>query len=326
MQMVRRCNEGRDPGRLVVTPPTIAQLTFVGMNEQQLKKVEAGDGFIAALDQSGGSTPKALKLYGVNEDEYSGDDEMFTKMHEMRSRMIKSPSFNGDRILGAILFEGTMDRQIDGKDSGDFLWEEKNVVPFLKIDRGLADEADGVQLMKPMPDLDQLLTRAGKKGIFGTKERSVIKRADAKGIEDIVKQQFDVARQVLAAGLVPILEPEVDIHSPDKAEAEGLLKAAILRHLDELGPDQRVMFKLTLPETDNFYSELVEHPKVVKVVALSGGYSRDEANARLARNKGVIASFSRALTEGLSAQQSDADFDAMLDGSIGSIYAASTAG
>jgi fructose-bisphosphate aldolase class I len=295
------------------------------MNEQQLKKVEAGDGFIAALDQSGGSTPKALKMYGVNEDEYSGDEAMFAKMHEMRSRMIKSPNFSGDRILGAILFENTMDRQIDGKDTGDFLWQEKNVVPFLKIDKGLADEADGVQLMKPMPDLDDLLKRANDKGIFGTKERSVIKSANPKGIDAIVKQQFDVGRQVLSAGLVPILEPEVDIHAPDKAEAEALLKASILRNLDELSPDQRVMFKLTLPETDNFYSELVDHPKVVKVVALSGGYSRDEANARLSRNKGVIASFSRALSEGLSAQQSDKEFDAAIGESIDSIYKASTA-
>ena len=294
------------------------------MNEQQLKKVEAGDGFIAALDQSGGSTPKALKIYGVNEDEYSGDEEMFAKMHEMRSRMIKSPGFNGDRILGAILFENTMDRQIDGTDTADYLWNEKNVVPFLKIDKGLADETDDVQLMKPMPDLDNLLKRANAKGIFGTKERSVIKRANAKGIDAIVKQQFDVGRQVLNAGLVPILEPEVDINAPDKAEAEALLKAAILSNLEELGPDQRVMFKLTLPETDNFYAELVDHPKVVKVVALSGGYSRDEANNRLSRNKGVIASFSRALTEGLTAQQSDDAFNAALDGSIASIYQAST--
>ena len=296
------------------------------MNEQQLKKVEAGDGFIAALDQSGGSTPKALKVYGINENEYSGDEEMFTKMHEMRSRMIKSPSFNGDRILGAILFENTMDREIDGKDTGDYLWEVKNVVPFLKIDKGLADEVDDVQLMKPMPDLDDLLERANKKGIFGTKERSVIKRANPDGVEAIVEQQFEVGRQVLRAGLVPILEPEVDIHSPDKSQAEGLLKSAILRHLDNLGTDERVMFKLTLPETDNFYADLVDDPRIVKVVALSGGYTRDEANARLSRNKGVIASFSRALTEGLSAKQSDADFDKALGASIDSIYKASISG
>jgi fructose-bisphosphate aldolase class I len=293
------------------------------MNEEQFQKVQRDAGFIAALDQSGGSTPKALKLYGINEDEYSGDEEMFDRMHEMRARIIKSPSFNGDRILGAILFENTMDRQIDGKDTGDYLWTEKRIVPFLKIDKGLEDDADGVQLMKPMPALDDLLARGVKKGMFGTKERSVIKLADPKGVDAVVDQQFDIGRQVLAHGLVPIIEPEVDIHSPQKAEAEALLKSAILARLDQLADDQHVMLKLTLPETDNFYADLVSHPRVLRVVALSGGYSRDEANDRLARNKGVTASFSRALTQGLSAQQSDAEFDAALDGAIKSIFEAS---
>ena len=293
------------------------------MNQEQLEKVRAGQGFIAALDQSGGSTPKALKLYGVDETAYSNDDEMFAVMHEMRSRIMTSPSFTGDRVLGAILFEGTMDRQVEGRDTGDYLWSVKGVVPFIKIDKGLADEADGVQLMKPMPGLDDLLARAVKKGMFGTKERSVVKLADEAGVQAIVDQQFEVGRQVLGAGLVPILEPEVDIKSPQKAEAEALLKAAILRGLESLGADQLVMFKLTLPDTDDFYAELVQHPKVLKVVALSGGYSREEANARLARNHGVIASFSRALTEGLSAQQSDKEFDAALDAAIQSIYEAS---
>jgi fructose-bisphosphate aldolase class I len=294
------------------------------MNEEQSEKVRSADGFIAALDQSGGSTPKALKLYGIAEDAYSGDDEMFKLMHEMRARIIKSPAFNGDRILGAILFEKTMDSQIDGKDTGDYLWEVKNVVPFLKIDKGLADEADGVQLMKPMPDLDALLARGAKKGMFGTKERSVVKLADKAGVDAIVEQQFDVGRQVLSHGLVPILEPEVDIRSPQKAEAEELLKGGILDRLSSLG-DQRVMFKLTLPDADGFYKDLVEHPNVLRVVALSGGYTREEACARLARNPGVIASFSRALTEGLTAQQSDEEFDAMLGAAIQSIYDASRA-
>jgi fructose-bisphosphate aldolase class I len=293
------------------------------MDIEQLEKVRTGDGFIAALDQSGGSTPKALQLYGIGEDGYTNDEEMFGRMHEMRSRIIKSPGFNGDRVLGAILFEDTMDRQIDGRDTPDYLWNVKRVVPFLKVDKGLADEVDGVQLMKPIPGLDDLLARAVKKGVFGTKMRSVIKLADEKGVGDIVDQQFDVGRQILDAGLVPIIEPEIDIHSPQKAEAEALLKAAILQHLDLLSPDQLVMLKLTLPEQDDFYRELVEHPNVVRVVALSGGYSRDEANARLARNHGVIASFSRALTEGLSAQQSDEQFDAALDAAIKSIFEAS---
>jgi fructose-bisphosphate aldolase class I len=293
------------------------------MNQDQLDKMRNGDGFIAALDQSGGSTPKALQLYGVGPDAYSNEDEMYDRIHEMRSRIITSPSFNGDRILGAILFEKTMDRDIEGVGTAEYLWNNKGVVPFLKIDKGLEDEVDGVQLMKPIPGLDELLARANTKGVFGTKERSVIKLANPAGIERIVDQQFDVGRQVLAAGLVPILEPEVDIHSPEKAEAEAQLLASILEHLDQLPDGQPVMFKLTLPEQDNFYRELVEHPKVLRVVALSGGYSRDEANARLARNKGVIASFSRALTEGLSAQQSDEEFDAALDAAIKSIFEAS---
>jgi fructose-bisphosphate aldolase class I len=293
------------------------------MDQQQLNKVTTGQGFIAALDQSGGSTPKALKLYGIDESEYSGDDAMFDLMHAMRSRIITSPSFGGDRILGAILFEQTMDRQIEGIDTPTFLWERKQVVPFLKVDKGLADEADGVQVMKPIDGLSELLERAAAKGVFGTKMRSVVKTADATGISAIVDQQFEVGRQILGAGLVPILEPEVDIHSPQKAESEALLKAALLAGLDGLDGDQRVMLKLTLPESDGFYGELVGHRNVVRVVALSGGYERADANDRLARNPGVIASFSRALTEGLSAQQSDDDFNATLDGSIKTIFEAS---
>ncbi|MDQ2650893.1 MAG: fructose bisphosphate aldolase [Actinomycetota bacterium] len=293
------------------------------MHAEQLEKVRNGSGFVAALDQSGGSTPKALQLYGVGADAYSNDDEMFDRMHEMRSRIITSPAFTGDRVLGAILFEGTMDREIEGKGSAEYLWSAKGVVPFLKVDKGLADEADGAQVMKPMPGLDELLSRAVDKGVFGTKMRSVIKLADPAGVAAVVDQQFEVGRQILAAGLVPIIEPEVDIHSPQKAEAEALLKAAILAQLEEQPGDQPVMLKLTLPETDGFYDELVAHPSVVRVVALSGGYSREEANERLSRNKGVIASFSRALTEGLSADQSDDEFDAMLDGAIKSIYEAS---
>ena len=295
------------------------------MNREQFDKVREGHGFIAALDQSGGSTPKALKLYGIEESAYSNDTEMFDRIHEMRTRIITSKAFNGDRVLGAILFEDTMDRQIEGQDTGDYLWNAKQVVPFIKIDKGLADEADGAQVMKPMPGLDELLARAVTKGMFGTKERSVIKLADDKGVNAVVTQQFEVGRQVLSHGLVPIIEPEVDIKSPQKAEAEAKLKAAIVARLDELDGDQHVMLKLTLPEEDNFYSELVDHPNVLKVVALSGGYSREESNARLSRNKGVIASFSRALTEGLSAQQSDEEFDAALGASIQSIYEASIA-
>jgi fructose-bisphosphate aldolase, class I len=295
------------------------------MNQEQAAKVREGKGFIAALDQSGGSTPKALQLYGVEADAYGNDSEMFDRIHEMRSRIVMSPAFTGERILGAILFEATMDRQIDGKDAGDYLWSVKGVVPFLKVDKGLADEADGAQVMKPMPDLDALLDRAVEKGMFGTKMRSVIKLADDAGVAAVVDQQFEVGRQILAKGLVPIIEPEVDINSPEKAAAEALLKAAILTQLEQLPEGQQVMLKLTLPEEDDFYADLVAHPKVLKVVALSGGYSRDDANARLARNPGVIASFSRALTEGLSAQQSDEQFDAALGESIGSIYEASIA-
>jgi fructose-bisphosphate aldolase class I len=293
------------------------------MNQEQLEQVRNGNGFIAALDQSGGSTPKALKLYGVEEDQYSGDAEMYDQIHAMRSRIIESPSFTGDRVVGAILFEMTMDRQVDGIDTGTYLWERKQVVPFLKVDKGLADEADGAQVMKPMPDLDDLLARGVAKGMFGTKMRSVIKLANEAGVNAVVDQQFEVGRQILAAGLVPIIEPEVDITSPEKAEAEVLLKAAILRQLEQQPADQPVMLKLTLPETDGFYQELVDHPSVLRVVALSGGYSRQEANDRLARNAGVIASFSRALTEGLSAQQSDDEFDATLDSTIKSIFEAS---
>jgi fructose-bisphosphate aldolase class I len=293
------------------------------MHDEQLAKVRNGKGFIAALDQSGGSTPKALKLYGVGEDAYSNEAEMFDRIHEMRSRIVTSPSFDGERVLGAILFEMTMDREVEGKSTPDYLWSEKGVVPFLKVDKGLADAADGVQLMKPMPDLDDLCQRAVAKGVFGTKMRSVIQVADEQGIAAIADQQFEVGRQILGHGLVPILEPEVDIHSPQKAEAEALLKAALLARLEDLPEGQPVMFKLTLPEEDGFYGELVAHPKVLKVVALSGGYSREEANERLARNPGVIASFSRALTEGLSAQQSDEEFDTALDSAIKSIYEAS---
>jgi len=294
------------------------------MNQDMFAAVQSRPGFIAALDQSGGSTPKALKLYGIEESEYSGDDEMFDRMHAMRSRIITSPSFNGTRVLGAILFEGTMDREIDGQGSAKFLWDAKQVVPFLKVDKGLADEADGVQLMKPMPGLDDLLERAVGKGVFGTKMRSVIKLANPGGVKSIVDQQFEVGRQILGHDLIPIIEPEVDIHSPEKAQAEELLKAAILEQLGALPDGQSVMLKLTLPETDGFYAEAIAHPRCLKVVALSGGYSRDEANARLSRNHGMIASFSRALTEGLSAQQSDAEFDAMLDATIQSIFDAST--
>ena len=293
------------------------------MNQEQFDKVKNGKGFIAALDQSGGSTPKALKLYGIGEDAYSNDEEMFGVMHQMRSRIIESPKFNGDRIVGAILFENTMDRQIDGKDSPTYLWEVKGVVPFLKVDKGLEDEVDGAQLMKPIPGLDDLLARAKQKGVFGTKMRSVIKEGTEKGVQAVVDQQFEIGRQIADAGLVPILEPEIDIHSTNKAEAEAMLKKAILAGLEQWPSDKYLMFKLTLPEEDNFYSEVADHPNVVRVVALSGGYSREEANARLSRNEGVIASFSRALTEGLSAQQSDEEFDATLDASVGSIAAAS---
>lgn len=290
---------------------------------EMLKKVMNQDGFIAALDQSGGSTPKALRLYGVDESAWSSEEEMYSLVHQMRTRICTSPAFNGERILGAILFENTLDRDIEGKPSSRYLWEEKQVVPFLKVDKGLLDEADGVQLMKPMPGLDALLAKANSQGVFGTKMRSVIKQANAKGIDAVVAQQFEVGKQILAAGLVPIIEPEVDIHCPQKAEAEALLKQALLAQLDKLGGDQKVMLKLTLPDVDNFYRDCIEHPNVIKVVALSGGYSRDQANQKLARNHGMIASFSRALTEGLSASQSDEAFNAMLDKAIEGIYQAS---
>ncbi|MGA1082313.1 MAG: fructose bisphosphate aldolase [Candidatus Nanopelagicales bacterium] len=293
------------------------------MNAKQLEQMKSGKGFIAALDQSGGSTPKALKLYGINEDQYSSESEMFDLVHEMRTRIIKSPSFTNNRVIGVILFEMTMDRQIDGKGSAEFLWEEKGIVPFLKIDNGLADEADGVQIMKPIPQLDERLAKANSHGVFGTKERSVIKLANEVGIKKVVDQQFDLGKKVLSAGLVPIIEPEVDINSPEKAKAEEILKREILSNLDQLAADQNVMLKLTLPETPGFFDELVAHPRVVRVVALSGGYSREVANEKLTQNKGVIASFSRALSEGLSAQQSEAEFDSTLDSSIQGIYEAS---
>jgi fructose-bisphosphate aldolase class I len=291
--------------------------------DEQKQKIKNENGFIAALDQSGGSTPKALGLYGVGPDAWSNDEEMFAVVHQMRTRIITSPSFSGKRVIAAILFEDTMDREIDGQPTADYLWSVKNVVPILKVDKGLAEEKDGVQLMKPMPELDALLEKAKRKNIFGTKMRSVIKQANPAGVGSIVRQQFDVGKQIVAAGLVPIIEPEVDIHCPEKAEAERLLKEAILEQLETLNANQIVMLKLTLPEQDNFYRECIEHPNVLKVVALSGGYSRDEANDRLSRNHGMVASFSRALAEGLSAKQSDEEFDAMLDASIASIHAAS---
>jgi len=293
---------------------------------EQRQKLREGQGFIAALDQSGGSTPKALRLYGVEESEYASDAEMFDLIHAMRARIAQAPAFTGDKVLGAILFEMTMDREIGGKPAPGFLWQERGVVPFLKVDKGLADSTDGVKLMKPMPDLDALLARGAKAGIFGTKMRSVIDAANSAGIESVVAQQFEVGRQILGHSLVPIIEPEVTISIHDKSEAEDILRRAILAQLDALPEDQEVMLKLTLPETDNLYEALVNHPRVLRVVALSGGYSRDEANARLARNTGVIASFSRALTEGLSARQSDAEFNATIAKSIDDIHAASVAG
>jgi fructose-bisphosphate aldolase, class I len=295
----------------------------IGLNEQQLQKMKSHPGFIAALDQSGGSTPKALALYGIKEGAWSNEDEMFEIVHQMRTRMITSPAFNGKRIIGAILFENTMDRDIEDQPTADYLWNVKRVVPFLKVDKGLEPEKNGVQLMKPIPALAALLEKAKAKHIFGTKMRSFIKQADEAGVKDIVRQQFELAAQIIAAGLVPIVEPEVDIHSPQKAKAEGLLKAAILEKLNQLPAGQLVMLKLTLPDQDNFYADFVKHPKVLRVVALSGGYSREEANNRLRRNHGIIASFSRALAEGLSAQESDADFNATLDQSIQSIFEAS---
>jgi fructose-bisphosphate aldolase, class I len=295
----------------------------LGFNEQQQQKMKTHPGFIAALDQSGGSTPGALRLYGIKEGAWSNEDEMFALVHQMRTRIITSPSFTGERIIAAILFENTMDRDIERRPTADYLWNVKRVVPFLKVDKGLAAEKDGVQLMKPMPELGALLDKANAKGIFGTKMRSFIKQANGAGIKDIVSQQFEVAGQIIAAGLLPIIEPEVDIHCPEKAKAEELLKAAILEELEELPVGQLVMLKLTLPQKDDFYADCIRRPNVLRVVALSGGYTREEANARLRRNHGIVASFSRALVEGLSAQQSDAEFNAVLDGSIQSIFAAS---
>lgn len=290
---------------------------------QYLKKIEENDGFIAALDQSGGSTPKALRLYGVGESEYSNDREMFDKIHEMRSRIVTSPSFSGDRILGAILFEKTMNLEISGKGSAQYLWQEKQVVPFLKVDKGLEDENNGVQLMKPIPGLEELLRHAIKKEVFGTKMRSVIKNANENGVAAIVKQQFEIAKMIIAAKLVPIIEPEVDIHCETKAEAETMLLKHLMDHIEQLSPDQKVLLKLTIPNENNLFTPCINHPNVIRVFALSGGYSRDEANSRLSLNKGMVASFNRALTEGLSAKQSDEEFNSMLDSSIESIYRAS---
>lgn len=292
------------------------------VQQAMLEKVKNTVGFIAALDQSGGSTPKALKLYGVDESSYSNDEEMFACVHAMRTRIMTCDAFTGERVLGAILFENTLERDVEGKSSARYLWDVKNIVPFLKVDKGLADEENDVQLMKPIANLDELLAKANAQDVFGTKMRSVVKMANEEGIKAVVAQQFEIGKQILAAGLIPIIEPEVDIHSPEKAEAEALLKAAILAELDALG-DEVVMLKLTIPEVSDFYSDLVNHPKVLKVVALSGGYSRDDANQKLSENKGMIASFSRALTQGLSAQQSDAEFTGMLDEAIQAIYDAS---
>jgi fructose-bisphosphate aldolase class I len=295
----------------------------IAVNSKQLQKIKTSPGFVAALDQSGGSTPKALAQYGIPENAWSNDQEMFTIVHQMRTRMITSPAFNGERILGAILFENTMEREIEGQPTADYLWNVKRVVPFLKVDQGLAAEKDGVQLMKPMPQLDALLDKGRSKHIFGTKMRSVIKQADEAGIKDIVVQQFEIGQQIISADLVPIIEPEIDIHCPEKAKAEELLKAAILEKLNELPAAQFVMLKLTLPEQEDFYADFVKHPRVVRVLALSGGYSREEANNRLRKQPGMVASFSRALVEGLTAQQSDAEFNATLDKSIQSIFDAS---
>ena len=293
------------------------------INPDQAKQMTEGKGFIAALDQSGGSTPKALGLYGVTEDQWTNEDEMFDLVHQMRTRIIKSPSFNSDHIIGAILFEQTMDREIDGIPTAQYLWEKKGIVPFLKTDKGLADKANGVQLMKPCPDLDELLERGVAKGIFGTKMRSFVAEANEAGIKENVEQQFEFAKQVLSHGLVPIVEPEVDINAADKAEAEAILRDELIKHLDALPEGEQVMIKVTIPSEDGFYTPLVEHPKCMRVVALSGGYPREEANERLSRQPGMIASFSRALTEGLSAQQSDEEFDAILADSVKGIYEAS---
>ena len=291
--------------------------------QAMLDKLKTQTGFIAALDQSGGSTPKALRLYGIEESEYSSDEEMFNLVHEMRTRIITSTPFSGERVLGAILFENTLDREIEGMSTAHYLWQKKRVIPFLKVDKGLAEESNGVQVMKPMPGLDALLAKAVAQDVFGTKMRSVVKLANHQGIKDVVAQQFEVGKQILAAGLVPIIEPEVDIHSPQKAEAEALLKLEILTQLNLLDEGQEVMLKLTLPTEANFYKELVDHPRVLKVVALSGGYSREEANAKLSENQGMIASFSRALTQGVSAQQTQEEFEATLDDAIEGIYQAS---
>lgn len=293
------------------------------MNQEQLEFVKNGKGFIAALDQSGGSTPKALALYGVSEDQYSTEEEMYDLIHEMRTRVMTAPSFNSDSIIGAILFEQTMDRKVEGQYTPDYLWKEKGVVPFLKVDKGLADEENGVQVMKLISDLDDVLKRANERNIFGTKMRSVIKEANPEGIKKVVEQQFEVGKQILAAGLVPILEPEVDINSKDKEQSEKILKEEMLKHLDQLSEDQNVMIKITIPAVDNYYKELIDHPRVIRVVALSGGYKRDDANQKLAANEGLIASFSRALSEGVSASQSDEEFNAMLENSIKGIYEAS---
>ena len=289
----------------------------------QAEKMTSGPGFVAALDQSGGSTPKALKLYGIDENAYKNDDQMFDLIHQMRCRIIQSPAFNGNKVIGAILFENTMDREVAGKSAADFLWDERRIVPFLKVDKGLADENNGVQLMKPMPDLESLLERASAAGIFGTKMRSVINRADNKGIEENVSQQFEIGQTILGYGLVPIIEPEVNIKIEDKAEAEEILLANLIKHLDELQGEQKVMLKLTLPEKANLYSPAIDHAKVMRVVALSGGYTREESNLRLRSNLGMTASFSRALTEGLSAQQSDDMFNNILSQTINDIYEAS---
>jgi len=294
------------------------------MNSDMQAAMGSGQGFIAALDQSGGSTPKALRLYGIEESEYSGDQEMFDVVHQMRTRIMTDPAFRGDRVVAAILFEDTMDRTVEGKGTAAYLWEDKRIVPIIKVDKGLADEANGVQLMKPIPDLDALLAKAKQKGVFGTKMRSVIKELNPEGIKAIVDQQFEIGQQILAAGLVPILEPEVDINAADKEAIEALLLEELTAHLDQIPEGSQIMFKLTIPTVDNLYAPLIAHPKVMRVVALSGGYDRDEACERLARNSGLIASFSRALSEGLTAQQSDAEFTATLDGAIGQIYAAST--
>jgi len=298
-------------------------VTAMARFDEQLQKMKVQPGFVAALDQSGGSTPHALRAYGIKEDAWSNEAEMFAIVHQMRSRIMTSPCFSGERIIAAILFENTIDREIQGQPTGDYLWDVKRVVPLLKVDKGLVAEKDGVQLMKPIPELAALLDKARAKRMFGTKMRSFIKQANQAGIKDIVTQQFEVARPIIAAGLVPIIEPEVDIHCPEKARAEELLKAAIFRELDALPVGQIVMLKITLPEKDDFYAELVRHRSVVRVLALSGGYSQEEGNRRLRRNHGVVASFSRALVEGLSAQQSDAEYNAVLGGSIGRIYEAS---